>query len=235
MTVLSEHRSIAEDLVTCTRLLAHYKFIDHSGHISVRLPGTDLILIQPRELSRAALTATALLVVDLEGAVVEGDGIPPAETAIHTGIYRHRHDVGAVAHGHAGDSVVYSVVDQPLLPVRHFFFEFPDGVPVHPDSTHIRAREQGDAVAATLGAGNACLLRAHGSVVVASDIAELFMDCLDLEENARTLTTALQLGSPSVIGPDEAHDLAASYARNGFRARKTWAHHQETGRLAGVL
>jgi len=235
MPAIPEHRQLAADLVTCTRLLTFYRFLDHSGHLSVRIPGTEFVLIQPRELSRAALTVDDILVIDIDGDVVAGVGQPPAETAIHTGVYRHRPDVGAVGHGHAADSVVFSVLDVPLVPVRHFFFEFVDGVPVHEDSTHIRTRQQGDAVAMTLGSDNACLLRSHGSVVVAADIPELFMDCLDLEENARTLLSALHAGTPKTIGADEAKALSESYARNGFRARKTWAHHQGIGQRAGVL
>lgn len=87
------------------------------------------------------------------------------------------------------------MVEADLVPMRHFAYKFPDGLPVHPDPTHIRSNEQGDAVAATLGNGTACLLRSHGTVVVSDRIDILFMDCLDIEENARTLLSAIQPGS----------------------------------------
>src|ERR1700748_694365 len=156
---------LREDLVTCTRLLVFAGVLDYSGHLSARIPGTDHVLIQPRDTSRAALASEDLLVVDLEGRVIEGDVPPPAETAIHTGVYRPRPDSGMVCHGHPTLSTSFSMVDPPLVPMRHFAYKHPEGLAVHPDPTHIRTREQGDAVAKTLGDADACLLRSHGTVL----------------------------------------------------------------------
>jgi ribulose-5-phosphate 4-epimerase/fuculose-1-phosphate aldolase len=140
-----------------------------------------------------------------------------------------------VCHGHPTLSTTFSMVDRPLLPVRHFAYKFPDGLPVHPDPTHIRSREQGDAVAATLGRGGACLLRAHGTVVVAPRIEELLMDCLDLEENARTLLFATQLGTVLPLDADEIRLIGESYDRAGHRPGKLWEHYVHLGRAAGIL
>ncbi|HEY5652689.1 MAG TPA: class II aldolase/adducin family protein [Acidimicrobiia bacterium] len=226
---------LREDVVTCTKLLVYREVLDYSGHVSARIPGEDLVLIQPRDASRASLAPNDLLVVDLDGNVVEGEGIPVAETAIHTGVYRNRPDVTFVCHGHPPLATVFSVVDRSLAPVRHFAYKFPDGLAVHPDPTHIRTREQGDAVAATLGSAGACLLRSHGTVVVSDRIDVLFMDCLDLEENARTLLYASQLGQPAPLDEAELEAVAASYGRGGHRPGKVWEHYQFRGRQAGVL
>jgi ribulose-5-phosphate 4-epimerase/fuculose-1-phosphate aldolase len=224
-----------EEVVTCTRLLVFRGILDYSGHVSARVPGTDLVLIQPRDTSRAALTPEDLLVVDLDGAVVEGDGPAPAETAIHTGVYRARPDVNAVCHGHGTLTASLSMVDAPVLPMRHFAYKYGDGLPVHPDPTHIVTREQGDAVAVTLGRGDACLLRSHGTVVVERTMQNLFMDCLDLEENARTLVVATQLGRVLPLTGEEIDVLRESYARGGHRPGKVWEHYVHLGRAAGVL
>jgi ribulose-5-phosphate 4-epimerase/fuculose-1-phosphate aldolase len=226
---------LREDLVNCTRLLVFRNILDYSGHLSARLPGTDHVLIQPRDTSRAALSPTDLLVVDLEGTVIEGDGPPPAETAIHTGVYRARPDVQMICHGHPTLSTAFSVIDRPLVPVRHFAYKFPLGLAIHPDPTHIRSREQGDAVAATLGQAGACLLRSHGTVVVARRMDELFMDCLDLEENARTLLIATQSGAVLPLTEVEVQNIAESYDRAGHRPHKMWEHYMHLGRAAGVI
>ncbi|WP_156448452.1 class II aldolase/adducin family protein [Mycobacterium sp. NAZ190054] len=229
-------RQLREDLVTCTRLLVFSGILDYSGHVSARIPGTDHVLIQPRDRSRAALTADDILVVDLDGEVVDGDVPPPAETAIHTGVYRARPDVGMVCHGHPTLSTSFSMVDVPLLPMRHFAYKHPAGLAIHPDPTHIRTREQGDAVAATLGDDDACLLRSHGTVLVAKRFDVLFMDCLDLEENARTLLTVLQTGGkPAPLTPEEIELVAQSYDRGGHRPGKVWEHYIHLGKVAGVL
>jgi L-ribulose-5-phosphate 4-epimerase len=232
----SDIEQLRQDLVTCTRLLVAEQILDYSGHLSARVPGSDeLVLVQRRDTSRAALSPDDLLVVDLEGKLVSGDGVPVAETAIHTGVYRARPDVNVVCHGHPTMSTAFSVVDAPLSPVRHFAYKNPKGLPVHPDPTHIVTNEQGDALAKTLGQGNATLMRSHGTVVVGTRIQELFMDCVDLEENARTLLYARQLGTVKPLGADEVERVAASYARSRHRPDKFWNHYIHKGRAAGVL
>lgn len=226
--------ALRTDLVTCSRVLVQQEVLGYSGHLSARL-GPNRLLIQPRDLSRAALNPDDLLVVDLNGNVIRGEGPPPAETAIHTGVYRARPDVRVICHGHPRASTTFSMVDASLSPMRHFAFKFPTGLPVHPDPTHIRDREQGDAVAETLGASGACLLRSHGTVVVGDTMQNLLMDCLDIEENARTLIDAARLGPINPLSADEVDRLRASYARGGHRARKLWEHYVVIGRAAGAL
>ena len=236
MASATSEAELRHDLATCTRLMVHGEILDYSGHLSARMPGSsNLILIQPRDTSRAALLPEDLLVVDLDGRVVSGHGIPPAETAIHTGVYRSRPDVNMVCHGHPTLSTCFSMTTTGMVPMRHFAYKIPNGLAVHPDPTHIRTAEQGAAVAETLGTAAACLLRSHGTVVVARTMPELLMDCLDLEENARTQLLAAQLGELLPLTPSEVSDLAESYALGGHRPDKLWAHMVHRGRVAGVL
>ena len=227
--------SLRQQIATCTRLLVMTEVMDYSGHVSARIPGTDHVLIQPRDTSRLALKADDILIVDLEGKLIEGHEPPPAETALHTCVYRARPDVLAVCHGHPPFSTLFSVVDRPLLAVRNFAYRFANAVPVHSDTTHIRSIAQGRAVAQTLGNHRVCLLRAHGTVVVSRSIQELFMDCLDFEENARSLIYASALGPLLPLTRDEEGVLHESYGRAEFRAAKLWEHYVQKGRLAGVL
>jgi L-ribulose-5-phosphate 4-epimerase len=230
---------LREQVAACTRLMVFAEIMDFSGHVSVRIPGTDRILIQPRDTSRSALTADDVLVVDLDNNILEGQGPAPSETALHTCVYRARPDAVSVCHGHPTYSTLFTAVDRPLVPVRSFAYRFSagegSGPPIHPDPTHIRSVEQGQAVAATLGQNKACLLRAHGTVVVAPSIEELFMDCLDLEENARSLIMAGGLGTVLPLTKDEMAIIRDSYGRSGYRAGKVWEHYQAKGKQAGVL
>jgi len=227
--------TLRQHIATCTRLLVMSEVMDYSGHVSARIPGTDRILIQPRDTSRLALTADDLLVVDLDGNVLEGNQPVPAETALHTSVYRARPDAIAVCHGHPPFSTLFSVVDRPLLAVRNFAYRFANATPVHPDTTHIRSMAQGRAVTQTLGNRRACLLRAHGTVMVSRSVQELFMDCLDFEWNARSLIYATALGPLLPLTDDETAALQESYGRSGSRAAKLWEHYVHKGKLAGVL
>jgi ribulose-5-phosphate 4-epimerase/fuculose-1-phosphate aldolase len=224
-----------EQIAACTRLMVMADIMDFSGHISVRIPGTDHVLIQPRDTSRAALTADDVLIVDLDNNVLEGEGPAPSETALHTSVYKARPDAVACCHGHPTYSTIFTATDRPLDAVRNFAYRFADGFPVHADTTHIRTVEQGDAVAKTLQQHRACLLRGHGTVVVSPSVEELFMDCLDIEENAKSLILANQLGKVFPLTQQEIGELKNSYGRSGYRAGKVWEHYLHKGRQAGVL
>jgi L-ribulose-5-phosphate 4-epimerase len=231
--IVSESK-LREQLVDCTRMMVMAELLDYSGHVSARLPGTDRFLIPARDASRAGIAADDILIVDLDGKVVEGAGPAPAETQIHAGVYRARDDVQVVGHGHPPMSTLFTMVDRPMIAIRNYGYRF-IGTPVHPDPTHIRTAEQGDAVARTLGTCNCCLLRGHGSVVAAGSVAEVFLDSLEMEENARSTVHAASLGSLKPITPQEAELLKVSFAKNDFRAVKVWDHYKEKAKIAGLL
>ena len=109
------------------------------------------------------------------------------------------------------------------------------GTPVHPDPTHIRTLEQGAAVARTLGNGKYCLLRGHGSVIAVDSVPEVFLDSLEMEENARAVINASALGPLKPITPEEVELLKPSFEKNTYRIAKTWEHYHEKARQAGAL
>ncbi len=233
MAQISES-TLRQQLADCTRMMVMAELLDYSGHVSARIPGTDRILILPRDASRAGVTADDMLVVDLEGKVLDGNTLPPTETAIHLGVYRARADVRAVGHGHPPMSTLFTMVEQPVIAMRNFGFRF-IGMPIHPDPTHIRTVEQGAAVARTLGNNKYCLLRGHGSVVAVDSVQEVFLDSLEMEENARSTIQAAGLGRLKPITPEEVELLKVSFARNEYRIAKTWEHYREKARQAGLL
>jgi ribulose-5-phosphate 4-epimerase/fuculose-1-phosphate aldolase len=226
--------TLRKQLSEATRMMVMADLLDYSGHVSARIPGTDRVLIQPRDSSRAGLTADEILIVDLEGRVLEGKGPAPSETAIHLGVYRAREDVEVVFHGHPPLAVLYSMVHAEMIAIRNFGYRF-IGCPVHPDPTHIRTLEQGAAVAATLGKGKYCLLRGHGNVIACNTIPEAFLDSLEMEENVRGVINAKALGPLKPITPEEVELLRPSFDRNTYRVGKTWEHYQDKARQAGYL
>jgi len=233
MAQISES-ALRTQIAECTRMMVMAELLDYSGHISARLPGTNRVLIPPRDASRAGVTADEILIVDLDGKVLEGNGPAPTETAIHLGVYRAREDVQAVGHGHPPMSTLFTMVDRPMIAIRNYGFRF-IGIPVHPDPTHIRTVEQGAAVARTLGKNKYCLLRGHGSVVAVNSIPEVFLDSLEMEENARSTVHAASLGPLKPITSEEVELLKVSFARNEYRIAKTWEHYREKARQVGML
>src|ERR1700674_3652469 len=71
------------------------------GNVSARDPETGLIVIKPSGIRYEQLSPQNMVVVDVEGGVVEGSLKPSSDTASHCYIYRHRPDVQGIVHTHS--------------------------------------------------------------------------------------------------------------------------------------
>src|SRR6202795_3967489 len=192
---MSEVDELKTKLAMACRMLFVAELVDYSGHISVRIPGTDRFLIHGHPVSRCEVTPADLVTVDREGKKIDGKWNPPSELPMHIRTYRVRDDVQSVAHLHNRMVVVLSMADRPLIPASNPGALFgPGALPVYQDPALIHTDEQGDAVARTLGARDAAILRGHGSIVVGQSIEWTFAGCVDLEESAARLCLASTLG-----------------------------------------
>jgi L-fuculose-phosphate aldolase len=86
------------------------------GNISVRIPGTNEVLITPTNVSLGDVNPESNLLVGLDGTILENpyDLKPSKETGFHLVVYRLRPDVGAVSHVHPPYATAYSNKERPL-------------------------------------------------------------------------------------------------------------------------
>lgn len=223
------------EIAICTRLLVDVGILEYSGHISSRLPSGDEFLIQPVDDVRSTLEPSRLLVVGLDGSVIEGEGKPPSETAIHAEIYKARPDVKAVAHFHHDPTTMLSMVkNRPWVPMKNHASRWPEGVPIHHDASHISSVEQGQELARTLGNANAALLRGHGEVVVAEGVKALFSDIVHFVENASAISSAAVLGEIEPLTNEDLDKFQATFHREKH-ARKLWAYYTVTAANRGAI
>ncbi len=76
------------------------------GNLSIRIPGTQLMIVKPSGITLGEVDETNLVIADLFGNLVEGKTKPTKETLLHGGLYRNRPQIGAVVHVHP----VYSIM-----------------------------------------------------------------------------------------------------------------------------
>ena len=192
---VAETDELKEKLVRCIRMMDMIGLVEHNGHVSARIPGSNRVLIQSRFSSRAALTGSDILTVDFQGNTLEGKDEPPSETSIHTCIYRARDDVQAIAHIHSHFAILLGMSGTNFAPVCNDGVLFASGgVPLFPHSWNIGTEERGEALAKTLGNSRAALMRGHGAVVVAEAIEGLFQVADQFEKNARLQCELLMMG-----------------------------------------
>ena len=222
-------------LAMACRMLFLAELVDYSGHISVRIPGTDRFLIHGHPVSRVEVTPDDIVTVDRDGKRIEGKWNPPSELPMHVRTYLARNDVQSIAHLHNRMVVVLSMADRPLAPASNPGALFgPGPIPVYQDPALIHTNEQGDAVARTLGNRDAAILRGHGSIVVGESIEWTFAGCVDLEESATRLCFASLLGPVSFYTDDEANRVAKGRRRTAV-IQKVWDHYVAKAKGAGLM
>ena len=93
---------IRHELVDLHALLPRYGLVVWTGgNVSARDPESGLVAIKPSGVTYDDLTAATMVVLDLDGNVVEGEYKPSSDTYSHVSIYRNRRDVNGVVHTHS--------------------------------------------------------------------------------------------------------------------------------------
>ena len=194
--------NIKQDIVTASHILHRQGIAAAFGHVSARIPGTDTFIFPPR-MSPALVRKDNLLVLDVDGNQLSGDGRPNTEFWIHARIYKARPDVQSVCHVHPPSCVVLGSLGETIRPLHASGAVFRNDVQVFNAITLIRTRELGDQVASTLGRHGAMLLRGHGVNVADKDVRRVCVMTLWMEEAANYQLRALAAGNPRYFSPAE--------------------------------
>jgi L-ribulose-5-phosphate 4-epimerase len=214
-----DERELRELVAASGQILYEQKLVDYLGHCSTRVPGTDRVVIKPKHSPKTrgmhTLTADHMIVIDLDGHLVEGKEQPPAEAYIHTEIYRARDDVQAVVHTHQPTATLMGVMNAEILPVLHVQAGQlgTAGMPIWPCPLLVTSPERGRELAVALGDANIGHLQGHGIVSVAPDIKTATVQAIMLEQLAEANLSILQAGrSPRVIPTHEIEELQREMA-----------------------
>ena len=220
-----------EKVALATHMLSHQGIVASSGHVSMRIPGTDRIIVGPIDVSKETLTAEDVIVVDLNSNQLEGKHRKPSETDIHTGIYRARKDVMAVIHTHPVYSTAFSITGKPILPVTMHGAIFGDGVPVYNSVGHVDTPARGNELARALGNHRAVLIKMHGAAVVGASLEEAFVAAIQLEENAQVQLMAEASGKVTPMTQQDI-DRCIRESFSPFSIQKRWQYYLDQEELS---
>lgn len=182
-----------------------------SGNVSARDRQTGLVVIKPSGVRYEYLRPEHLVVVDLDGRVVEGDLKPSSDTASHLYIYRRRPDVGGVVHTHSTYASAFAAVNRPIpVYLTAQADEFGGPIPCGGFAL-IGGEEIGQVVLESIGTSCAVLLKNHGVITIGANAEAAVKAAVMVEDVARTTFVALQLGQPDEIPPEAIAKLHHRY------------------------
>jgi len=208
-TVTALRRTVAD----LHRELTRYQLVIWTaGNVSARVTGQDLMVIKPSGVSYDELDPDAMVVCDLHGNLLEGDRLPSSDTAAHAYVYRHMPDVGGVVHTHSTYACAWSARGEPIPCVLTMIAdEFGGDIPVGPFAI-IGDDSIGRGIVETLSRSRsrAVLMQNHGPFTIGTDARDAVKAAVMLEDVARTVHIARQLGDPVPIAQ---HHIDALFER----------------------
>jgi L-ribulose-5-phosphate 4-epimerase len=182
-----------------------------SGNISGRDPSTGLVVIKPSGVMYSDLTPEQMVVLDIDGNIVEGTLKPSSDTATHLYIYRYRNDVGGIVHTHSTFATAFAAVGKPIpAHLTAICDEFGGPIPVGGFAL-IGGEQIGQEILKSIGTSKAILMQNHGVFTIGKNARAALKSAIYVEDAAKTMFYALQLGRVKEIPPDQIARLHKRY------------------------
>jgi L-ribulose-5-phosphate 4-epimerase len=182
-----------------------------SGNVSVRDPESGYVVIKPSGVKFENLEPPQMVVVDLDGHKIEGDLNASSDTTSHLYIYRHMPGINGVVHTHSNYATAFAAMGKPIPPVLTAIAdEFGGPIPCGGFAL-IGGDEIGKVVVDSIGHSPVCLLKNHGVFTVGPTGENALKAAVMVEDVAKTVWVAYQMGQPDEISEEDITKLHDRY------------------------
>jgi len=207
------------DLAACYRLVAHYDMDDlFATHISVRCPDNPgHFLINPLGVHFSEITASSLVKVDHDGAIVQDTEhvINPAGFVIHSAVHAARPDVDCVLHTHTVAGMAIATMAEGLTSWFQKATRYHNRVAYHDFEGVAEDLDERERLVRDLGERNYMVLRNHGLMVCAKTVGQAFREMYAMEKSCKTQLAIMQAGGAVIpLSDNLLEHTAQQFARN---------------------
>lgn len=174
-----------------------------SGNVSARDPETGYVVVKPSGVDFDTLSPDELVIVDIEGDIIEGDLKPSVDTATHLYVLKNIPYVNSVVHTHSNFATAFAAVGQRIPCVLTAMCdEFGGDINCAP-YCQIGGEDIGKAIVEYIGVSLAILIQNHGVFTIGKDVNESLKAAVMCEDIAKTIYLSKQLGQPIAISDEE--------------------------------
>jgi L-ribulose-5-phosphate 4-epimerase len=181
------------------------------GNVSARDLETGLIVIKASGIRYEEMKPKHMVVVDIDGKIVEGDFKPSSDVYSHLYIYKRRPDVNGIVHTHSRYATAFAAVGREIPCVlTGMGDEFGGPIPCGGFAL-IGDDAIGKIVVESIGRSPAVLLKNHGVFTIGKDATAAVKAAVMTEDSAATAWMAMQIGIPDVIPQEDVDKLHHRY------------------------
>jgi L-fuculose-phosphate aldolase len=204
MIPMVPERRLRDDLLKFAHLCyERHLLVAMDGNLSARLPDGS-ILCTKAGCHKGFLTDDDLVVIDMQGRKLRGNGSPTSEMAMHLACYEERPDCQAVIHAHPPISIAFTIANVSMarcvLPEVVLTLGTVPTVPYATTGT----RKLADDLRPFVREHDAVLMDTHGAVCLGGSLLEAFCRLETVEHTALITKTARDLGGAKELDPAEA-------------------------------
>lgn len=182
-----------------------------SGNVSGRIDEAHVV-ITPSSVPYDTMVLADLVVLDMDGNVVEGTRAPSSEKLVHLASYRRYAEIGSVIHAHPVYASMFALAREPIPSVIDEFAVFVGGEVPCAEYAMTGTPELGEYAADCLADRGSALLANHGSVTVSGSPEQAIHQLGVVERAAQIVWGARSLGKVVDL-PDEVNATLSGYYR----------------------
>lgn len=198
---MSNLLEIKKDIVRTAKQAFESKlFVGTSGNLSYYVPEEELMLITPTCVRYETMTEEDIVVMKLDGTIVEGKYQPSSEWRMHGAMFEKCPGVRAVIHTHSPYATAFATVRRGIPVILIEMTPFVGGDIQCAGFQKPGTRELGLGAAEVVNTGRGgCLLSSHGVLTVGEDFGQAYIRAEYIEEAAQIYHYGLQIGEPVVL------------------------------------
>lgn len=186
-----------------------------SGNLSIYLKEEGVVLITPSGIGYFDTEPEDIVVMDLDGNIVEGSRKPSSEWHLHTLFYKNKPEARAVVHTHSKYCTTLSTLRMPIKAVHYVIADAgTDEVPCAPYRRY-GTEELAKVAVESAGESNAVLLANHGIVVCGKNLKSAYGLAKGMEYVAEIQVTAMSIGKPVVLTKEEMAEVMEGFKTYG--------------------
>lgn len=181
-----------------------------SGNVSGRDPETNLVVIKPSGYAYEKLSPQDMVILDLDGNIVEGNLGPSTDTETHLYVYRQRPDVFGVCHTHSKFASVFAALGEAISACLTASTMLGGEIPLG-GYVPIGGEAIGKEIVAKIGSKLAIIMQNHGVFTIGRSASEAIKMAIEVEAIAEIVHHAKLRGNPILLDEDAINETRYLY------------------------
>ena len=179
-------------------------------NISIYDKNLGLVAITPSGKDYFETKIEDIIILDLEGNIIEGRLKPSSELDLHLTFYKHRQDARSIVHTHSKFATAISSMGWNLEPV-HYLIGFAGYDVKCAEYATYGSQDLAENALAAIDDRNAVLLANHGLIALGSDIGRAFSTAEHLEFVSEIYYLTKTLGEPKLLSEPQMDEVMKKF------------------------